>query len=70
MSQFFETILSQFFNFFVIQAFIDGKWVEARNKVTFEVSDPATGDCLGNVPDMSASDTLKAIDAAKKAQSR
>jgi succinate-semialdehyde dehydrogenase/glutarate-semialdehyde dehydrogenase len=46
-------------------ALIDGEWV--TTKKTFPVLDPATGDKLADVPDMTAEDARRAIDAAYKA---
>ncbi len=47
--------------------FIDGSWDEARSGKTFEVTDPATGEAIGTVPDGSAEDALDAIAAADAA---
>ncbi|MEM7680303.1 MAG: aldehyde dehydrogenase family protein, partial [Pseudomonadota bacterium] len=49
------------------QAFIDGKWVDANSKETFEVTNPADGAVLGTVPKMGKEETQAAIDAAEKA---
>lgn len=46
---------------------INGKWVSAENGITFLVTDPATGAHLADVPDMGASETRLAIDAANAA---
>jgi len=46
---------------------INGKWVSAENGITFSVTDPATGAYLADVPDMGASETRLAIDAANAA---
>ncbi|AJD50571.1 succinate semialdehyde dehydrogenase [Thalassospira xiamenensis M-5 = DSM 17429] len=46
---------------------INGKWVSAENGITFSVTDPATGAHLADVPDMGASETRLAIDAANAA---
>ncbi|WP_158940807.1 NADP-dependent succinate-semialdehyde dehydrogenase [Burkholderia sp. S171] len=48
-------------------AFIDGEWQGADNASTFEVIDPANGQSLGNVPNMGAAETRRAIDAANTA---
>lgn len=48
-------------------AFIGGHWVAADNGARFSVSDPATGETLGSVPDMGAAETRRAISAAEKA---
>jgi len=50
---------------FPTAALIDGEWV--TSKKTFPVLDPATGEKLADVPDMSAQDAQRAIDAAYKA---
>ncbi|MCP4283279.1 MAG: NADP-dependent succinate-semialdehyde dehydrogenase [Gammaproteobacteria bacterium] len=49
------------------QAYIDGNWVDADNGRSFEVNNPATGEILGNVPLMGASETCHAIEAANRA---
>jgi succinate-semialdehyde dehydrogenase/glutarate-semialdehyde dehydrogenase len=47
--------------------FIDGSWTDARSGRTFEVTDPATGDTIGDVPDGGADDATDAIAAADAA---
>ncbi len=47
--------------------FINGEWVEAISGRTFAVTNPATGDHLGDVPDGGADDALAAIAAADSA---
>ena len=49
------------------QAFIDGQWVDADGGETITVTNPATGDVLGTVPNMGAAETRRAIEAAAKA---
>ncbi|MCC8380371.1 NAD-dependent succinate-semialdehyde dehydrogenase [Xenorhabdus sp. PB30.3] len=49
------------------QGYIDGKWLDADNKATFAVTNPATGDIIANVSDMGAAETHRAIKAAEKA---
>jgi len=49
------------------QAFIDGQWVDADGGETITVTNPATGDVLGTVPNMGAAETRRAIQAADKA---
>lgn len=47
---------------------INGEWVsQAASKSTFDVVDPATLDKLATLPEMGASDTAKAVDAAHEA---
>ncbi len=43
---------------------IGGEWVEAADGGRFDVTDPATGDLVGSVPDAGESDVQAAIDAA------
>ncbi len=50
------------------QAYINGEWVDAKDGATFEVKNPARGDVLATVPDMSVADTAAAIEAAAVAQ--
>lgn len=47
------------------QAYIAGQWVDADNKATKEVTNPATGAVLGTVPVMGVAETRRAIDAAE-----
>ena len=49
------------------QAYIDGAWVGADNGQTLKVNNPATGEIIGSVPKMGASETRCAIEAADKA---
>ena len=47
--------------------FIDGSWQDARSGSTFEVTDPATGEVIGAVPDGGADEARDAIAAAEAA---
>ena len=49
------------------QAFINGEWVGADDGGTVPVVNPATGATLGTVPNMSAAETRRAIEAAAAA---
>jgi succinate-semialdehyde dehydrogenase/glutarate-semialdehyde dehydrogenase len=49
------------------QSVIGGVWCDASTGKTIEVTDPATGQTIGTVPDMSAEDTRRAIEAAEAA---
>jgi succinate-semialdehyde dehydrogenase / glutarate-semialdehyde dehydrogenase len=49
------------------QAYVDGAWTDADGRATREVINPATGERLGAVPDMGATETRRAIGAASKA---
>jgi succinate-semialdehyde dehydrogenase/glutarate-semialdehyde dehydrogenase len=46
---------------------IGGRWVEAVDSRRFAVVDPATGSVVGTVPDATAADVQRAIDAAAEA---
>jgi succinate-semialdehyde dehydrogenase/glutarate-semialdehyde dehydrogenase len=48
-------------------AFIAGRWVDASDAATLEVTNPATGERIGRVPNCGASDTHDAINAAAAA---
>src|SRR4051812_40726900 len=62
-----SSIVSQFKDpdLFRESAYIDGEWVTAGK--TFPVDNPATGEIIANVPDLGASETRQAIDAANRA---
>jgi succinate-semialdehyde dehydrogenase/glutarate-semialdehyde dehydrogenase len=47
--------------------FIDGEFRDARSGATFEVTDPATGEVIGSVPDGGADDARDALAAADAA---
>ncbi len=49
------------------QCHIDGEWVDAFDRGTIEVTDPASGERLGTVPKMGAEETRRAIEAANRA---
>jgi len=49
------------------QAFIDGVWLEAKSGETFVVTNPATNEVLGHIPEMGLTETTTAIHAAAKA---
>jgi succinate-semialdehyde dehydrogenase / glutarate-semialdehyde dehydrogenase len=46
---------------------VGGEWVEAGSGERFDVTNPATGEVVGSVPDGSAEDVSAAIDAAAEA---
>lgn len=46
---------------------IDGHWVSADSGDTINVTNPATGDVIGTVPNMGRAETKRAIAAAAKA---
>ncbi len=48
-------------------AWIGGEWSPAADGALFPVTDPATGERLGEVPDMGAAETRRAIAAAEAA---
>ena len=49
------------------QSYIDGAWCDADDAATLTVTNPATGESVGTVPHMGASETKRAIDAANAA---
>jgi succinate-semialdehyde dehydrogenase/glutarate-semialdehyde dehydrogenase len=49
------------------QCFINGEWSDANDAATITVVNPATGETLGTVPRMGASETARAIGAANAA---
>jgi succinate-semialdehyde dehydrogenase / glutarate-semialdehyde dehydrogenase len=54
-------------NLFRQQCYINGKWVDADSGKTIEVNNPATGEILGTVPSLGATETRRAIEAANAA---
>jgi succinate-semialdehyde dehydrogenase / glutarate-semialdehyde dehydrogenase len=50
------------------QAWVAGEWIAADSGKTVDVSNPATGLKLGTVPVCGTAETVRAIDAAEKAQ--
>lgn len=50
------------------QAYIGGEWVDAKDGATFQVNNPARGDIIASVPDLSVADATAAIEAAAVAQ--
>ncbi|MCX7643748.1 MAG: NAD-dependent succinate-semialdehyde dehydrogenase [Rhodobacteraceae bacterium] len=49
------------------KAFVAGEWVDADDGRTFEVRNPARGDVICTVPDLSRKEAARAIDAAHAA---
>lgn len=49
------------------QAFINNAWADSQTGARISVSNPATGETIGTVPDMGAAETRMAIDAANAA---
>ncbi|MEM7720385.1 MAG: NAD-dependent succinate-semialdehyde dehydrogenase [Pseudomonadota bacterium] len=50
------------------KAYLAGDWVDADDGATFEVTNPARGDVITTVTDLSRAETARAIAAADKAQ--
>ena len=46
--------------------FIDGKWLEAEKKETYEVINPATEEIIGNASKASSADVQKALNSAQQ----
>src|SRR6201981_245107 len=49
------------------QCYVNGEWVDALNRGTIPVTNPATGEQLGTVPRMGAEETRQAIEASDRA---
>lgn len=49
------------------QAYVNGKWIDAPDGKTFDVTNPARGDVITSVPDLDENATREAIEAAEKA---
>ena len=49
------------------QCYIDGAWVDADDKATLAVYNPADGEQIGTVPKLGAAETRRAIEAANAA---
>ena len=49
------------------QCYIDGRWVDADDKSTLAVYNPADGQQIGTVPNMGAAETRRAIETANAA---
>ena len=49
------------------QLFIDGEYVDALSGETFTTTDPATGQAIGEIAKASREDSVRAIEAARKA---
>jgi succinate-semialdehyde dehydrogenase / glutarate-semialdehyde dehydrogenase len=47
--------------------YIDGEWVPVSGPAAIDVDNPATGEIVGRVPRLGASETRRAIDAANRA---
>ncbi len=50
------------------QAFVNGEWISAADGKTFDVTNPARGDVIAQVADLSRQEVAAAIDAAETAQ--
>ena len=50
------------------QAYVAGKWVDAKDGKTFDVTNPARGDVIAQVADLSRAEIATAIDAADAAR--
>ena len=49
------------------RCYVDGAWAEADSGRRFDVDNPADGSVVGSVPDMGATETKRAIEAAERA---
>ena len=50
------------------KAFVAGEWIDAKEGATFDVKNPARGDVLTTLPDLSIIEVKRAIDAAEASQ--
>jgi succinate-semialdehyde dehydrogenase/glutarate-semialdehyde dehydrogenase len=50
------------------RAYLAGEWVEADDGATFDVTNPARGDVICSIPDLTRAETARAISAAQAAQ--
>jgi succinate-semialdehyde dehydrogenase/glutarate-semialdehyde dehydrogenase len=50
------------------RAYVGGEWVDAGSGKTFEVLNPARGDVIARLPDLSRAEVARAIDVAHAAQ--
>ena len=50
------------------RAYIAGEWADADDGATFEVTNPARGDVVAHVADLSRTEVARAIDAAETAR--
>jgi succinate-semialdehyde dehydrogenase/glutarate-semialdehyde dehydrogenase len=49
------------------QCYIDGQWVDAAGKATFEIKNPANRELVGTMPKLSRAEVAKTIDVANAA---
>ncbi|MCP1617337.1 succinate-semialdehyde dehydrogenase/glutarate-semialdehyde dehydrogenase [Pseudomonas sp. SLBN-26] len=49
------------------QAYIDGQWLDAADGARQDIFNPATGSCIGQVPNLGAAEARQAIEAAERA---
>ena len=49
------------------QAYIDGQWLDAADGARQDIFNPATGACIGQVPNLGAAEARQAIEAAERA---
>ncbi len=46
------------------QAYINGQWLAAQSNATVPVTNPATGEGIGTIPNMGAAEATQAVEAA------
>ena len=49
------------------RCYVDGAWIDAANRKTIAVTDPATGEVVGTVPSLGTEEVRRAIEAADAA---
>lgn len=50
------------------QAYVGGRWIDADSGRTLAIHNPASGQQIGTIPDLGASETRRAIEAAEEAR--
>jgi len=55
-------------NLLVEKGYINGVFTSGKSNKTFPVYNPASGECIANLPDMGVQETKEAIDVAERAQ--
>lgn len=53
---------------FRTRCYLDGQWMDADSRATLTIRNPATGEEIGTIPRMGATETRRAIEAAQAAQ--
>ena len=49
------------------QCYVNGKWIDAKDRATLDVDNPANGEIIGTVPALGVDETRAAVEAADAA---